>query len=129
MLSSDYFDQIYECKVYLIEPGKAYVDSQDSETIAQQAPQHKQERQSLPLRSIEENLTLFSEMRAGQHDEGTHVLRAKIDMSSPNMLMVSCHVSHSFKHHPYGHTGVSILCMIGLMANQIILRATQFMYA
>ena len=100
--ASDYFDQLYEWAVYLIESGKAYVDSQDSETIAQQKGTPTQAGKDSPyrMRSIEENLTLFSEMRAGQHDEGTHVLRAKIDMSSPNMLMRDPVMYRIlFKHH------------------------------
>ena len=100
--ASDYFDQLYEWAVYLIESGKAYVDSQDSETIAQQKGTPTQAGKDSPyrMRSIEENLTLFSEMRAGQHDEGTHVLRAKIDMASPNMLMRDPVMYRIlFKHH------------------------------
>ena len=100
--ASDYFDQLYEWAVYLIESGKAYVDSQDSETIAQQKGTPTQAGKDSPyrMRSIEENLTLFSEMKAGQHDEGTHVLRAKIDMASPNMLMRDPVMYRIlFKHH------------------------------
>ena len=100
--ASDYFDQLYEWAVYLIESGKAYVDSQDSETIAQQKGTPTQAGKDSPYRtrSIEENLTLFSEMKAGQHDEGTHVLRAKIDMASPNMLMRDPVMYRIlFKHH------------------------------
>ena len=86
----------------MIESGKAYVDSQDSETIAQQKGTPTQAGKDSPyrMRSIEENLTLFSEMKAGQHDEGTHVLRAKIDMASPNMLMRDPVMYRIlFKHH------------------------------
>lgn len=100
--ASDYFDQLYDWAVYLIESGKAYVDSQDSETIAQQKGTPTQAGKDSPYRtrSIEENLTLFSEMKAGQHDEGTHVLRAKIDMASPNMLMRDPVMYRIlFKHH------------------------------
>ena len=100
--ASDYFDQLYEWAVYLIESGKAYVDSQDSETIAQQKGTPTQAGKDSPyrMRSIEENLTLFSEMKAGKHDEGTHVLRAKIDMASPNMLMRDPVMYRIlFKHH------------------------------
>lgn len=100
--ASDYFDQLYQWAVYLIESGKAYVDSQDSETIAQQKGTPTQAGIDSPYRSrsIEENLTLFSEMRAGKHEEGTHVLRAKIDMASPNMLMRDPVMYRIlFKHH------------------------------
>ena len=100
--ASDYFDQLYHWSVYLIESGKAYVDSQDSETIAQQKGTPTQAGIDSPYRSrsIEENLTLFSEMKAGKHEEGTHVLRAKIDMASPNMLMRDPVMYRIlFKHH------------------------------
>ena len=100
--ASDYFDQLYHWAVYLIESGKAYVDSQDSETIAQQKGTPTQAGIDSPYRSrsIEENLTLFSEMKAGKHEEGTHVLRAKIDMASPNMLMRDPVMYRIlFKHH------------------------------
>ena len=100
--ASDYFDQLYKWAVYLIESGKAYVDSQDSETIAQQKGTPTQAGIDSPYRSrsIEENLTLFSEMKAGKHEEGTHVLRAKIDMASPNMLMRDPVMYRIlFKHH------------------------------
>lgn len=100
--ASDYFDQLYQWAVYLIESGKAYVDSQDSETIAQQKGTPTQAGIDSPYRSrsIEENLTLFSEMKAGKHEEGTHVLRAKIDMASPNMLMRDPVMYRIlFKHH------------------------------
>lgn len=100
--ASDYFDQLYHWAVYFIESGKAYVDSQDSETIAQQKGTPTQAGIDSPYRSrsIEENLTLFSEMKAGKHEEGTHVLRAKIDMASPNMLMRDPVMYRIlFKHH------------------------------
>ncbi len=87
--ASDYFPQLYDWAIYLIKEGKAYIDSQDSETIAKQKGTPTQEGEHSPFRnrSIEENLRLFEEMKAGKHEEGAHVLRAKIDMSSPNMLL------------------------------------------
>lgn len=87
--SSDYFEILYNWAVILIKDGKAYVDSQSSEAIALQKGTPTQAGQSSPFRerTIEENLQLFLEMKAGKHAEGTHVLRAKIDMSHPNMLM------------------------------------------
>ena len=100
--ASDYFDQLYQWAIYLIESGKAYVDSQDTETIAQQKGTPTQAGTDSPYRSrsIGENLTLFSEMKSGQHKEGTHVLRAKIDMASPNMLLRDPVMYRIlFKHH------------------------------
>ena len=73
----------------LIEKGLAYVDSQSAEAIALQKGTPTEAGTSSPFRdrTVEENLQLFREMKAGDHAEGTHVLRAKIDMSSSNMLM------------------------------------------
>lgn len=87
--ASDYFDQLYEWAEYLIAAGKAYVDSQDSMTIADQKGSPTTPGTDSPFRSrsVEQNLSLFREMKAGKHSEGTHVLRAKIDMASSNMLM------------------------------------------
>ncbi|MGA0829365.1 MAG: glutamine--tRNA ligase/YqeY domain fusion protein, partial [Flavobacteriaceae bacterium] len=87
--ASDYFDQLYEWAELLIEKGLAYVDSQSAEAIALQKGTPTEAGTSSPFRdrTVEENLQLFREMKAGDHAEGTHVLRAKIDMSSSNMLM------------------------------------------
>ncbi len=87
--SSDYFQQLYNWAVELIKKGKAYVDSQSSEVIAKQKGTPIEPGVAGPYRnrSVEENLRLFQEMKDGKHEEGTHILRAKIDMTSPNMLM------------------------------------------
>ena len=87
--ASDYFDQLYDWAQELIFRGLAYVDSQDSETIASQKGTPTSAGINSPFRDrpIEENQQLFAEMKAGKHKEGTHVLRAKIDMSAPNMLL------------------------------------------
>jgi glutaminyl-tRNA synthetase len=87
--ASDYFDQLYSWALLLIEKNLAYVDSQSSEEIAQQKGTPTQAGTDSPFRnrSIGENKQLFEEMKAGQHPEGVHVLRAKIDMASPNMLL------------------------------------------
>ena len=87
--ASDYFDQLYRWALYLIEKGVAYVDSQDSASIAAQKGTPTQSGTESPYRnrSIKENRTLFEEMKAGEHKQGSHVLRAKIDMSAPNMLL------------------------------------------
>ncbi|WGH74719.1 glutamine--tRNA ligase/YqeY domain fusion protein [Tenacibaculum tangerinum] len=87
--SSDYFQQLYDWAVLLIKDGKAYVDSQTSEAMAIQKGTPTQPGVASPYRdrSIAENLDLFTRMKNGEFDEGAHVLRAKIDMTSPNMLM------------------------------------------
>ena len=87
--ASDYFENLYNWAVYLIKNSKAYVDSQDSEKIAEQkgTPYIKGRNSPFRDRGIEENIKLFNNMKNGEYKEGEHVLRAKIDMSSPNMLM------------------------------------------
>ena len=87
--SSDYFQQLYDWAVLLIKDGKAYVDSQSSEEMRAQKGTPTQVGINSPFRtrSVEENLQLFQEMKAGKHEEGTHTLRAKIDMENPNMLL------------------------------------------
>ncbi|WP_299363677.1 glutamine--tRNA ligase/YqeY domain fusion protein [Winogradskyella sp.] len=89
LYSSDYFDELYNWAVRLIKDGKAYVDSQSSEAMAEQKGTPTQPGTNSPFRnrSIEENLDLFQRMKAGEFPAGTHVLRAKIDMEDPNMLM------------------------------------------
>ncbi len=87
--ASDYFQQLYDWAVELIKNGKAYVDSQSAEVIATQKGTPTQDGENSPFRdrTVEENLALFSEMKEGKYKEGEHVLRAKIDMTSSNMLM------------------------------------------
>ena len=89
LFSSDYFQQLYDWAMYLIKEGKAYVDSQSSEAMAEQKGTPTQPGVDGPYRnrSIEENLDLFERMKAGEFDEGEHILRAKIDMQHTNMLM------------------------------------------
>ena len=87
--ASDYFEELYNWALALIDRDLAYVDSQTSEAIAAQKGTPTEAGTESPYRnrSIAENKQLFEEMRAGKHAEGTHVLRAKIDMAAPNMLM------------------------------------------
>ncbi len=87
--TSDYFEQLYVWALELIKKGKAYIDSQTSEQMASQkgTPTSIGTHSPFRDRSIEENLQLFDEMKRGLHPEGSHVLRAKIDMTHPNMLM------------------------------------------
>jgi glutaminyl-tRNA synthetase len=87
--ASDYFTQLFDWSKELIKKGLAYVDSQSSEEISNQKGTPTQAGTPSPFRnrSIEENLILFQEMKEAKHPEGAHVLRAKIDMASPNMLL------------------------------------------
>ncbi|CAM3843551.1 glutamine--tRNA ligase/YqeY domain fusion protein [Flavobacterium branchiophilum] len=87
--ASDYFQQLYDWAVLLIQKGKAYIDSQSAEEIASQKGTPTQPGTDSPFRnrSVDDNLTLFEAMKRGDFPEGSHVLRAKIDMSSSNMLM------------------------------------------
>ena len=100
--ASDYFQQLYDWAMELIKKGKAYVDSQTSEAMAQQKGTPTQAGTESPYRnrSVEENLDLFERMKNGEFEEGTHILRAKIDMASPNMIMrdpIMYRILH--KHH------------------------------
>lgn len=108
LYSSDYFQQLYDWAVKLIKEGKAYVDSQSSEAMAEQKGTPTQPGVEGPYRnrSIEENLELFERMKNGEFEEGTHVLRAKIDMQHPNMLMRDPLMYRILKksHHRTGNT-------------------------
>jgi glutaminyl-tRNA synthetase len=100
--ASDYFQQLYDWTVDFIKQGKAYVDSQTSEEMAQQKGTPSTFGTDSPYRnrSIEENLALFERMKNGEFPEGAHILRAKIDMKSTNMLMrdpIMYRILH--KHH------------------------------
>jgi glutaminyl-tRNA synthetase len=104
--ASDYFEQMYEYAVQLIKKGKAYVDDLDTETMREYRGTVTQPGKESPFRnrSIEENLDLFERMRKGEFKEGEKVLRAKIDMSSPNMLLrdpVMYRIIHA-SHHRTG---------------------------
>lgn len=104
--ASDYFDQIYGFAVKLIEKGLAYVDDSTSEEIAEQkgTPTTPGRRNQYADRSVEENLRLFEEMRAGNYKDGEKVLRAKIDMASPNMHMRDP-IIYRIKHAHHHRTG------------------------
>ncbi len=102
LYASDYFQQLYDWAVEFIKKGKAYVDSQTSEEMAAQKGTPTTEGVDSPYRnrSVEENLDLFERMKNGEFEEGSHILRAKIDMKSTNMLMrdpIMYRILH--KHH------------------------------
>ena len=85
--ASDYFEEIHNCAIELIEDGNAYVDSQTAEEIKNTRGTLNEPGTDSPYRSrsVAENIGLFERMRAGEFDNGENVLRAKIDMSSPNI--------------------------------------------
>jgi glutaminyl-tRNA synthetase len=87
--ASDYFQELYDWAVQMIKDGKAYVDSQSSEEMAAQKGTPTEPGVDGPYRnrSVEENLALFEGMKNGEYGEGEHILRAKINMQSNNMLM------------------------------------------
>ena len=87
--ASDYFDQMYDCAIWLIEKGKAYVCDLSAEEIRAYRGTLTEAGKDSPYRdrTVEENLRLFEEMRSGAYQDGEKVLRAKIDMASPNINM------------------------------------------
>jgi glutaminyl-tRNA synthetase len=106
LYASDYFEQLYGYAVKLIEKSLAYVDDSTSEEIAQMKGTPTQPGVDSPYRArtVEENLRLFSEMRAGKYKDGEKVLRARADMASPNMLMRDP-VIYRIKHAHHHRTG------------------------
>jgi len=104
--ASDYFDQLYAFAVQLINKGLAYVDDSSSEEIAALKGTPTEPGKDSPYRnrSIEENLLLFTEMKAGKYKDGEKVLRAKIDMAADNMLMRDP-IIYRIKHAHHHRTG------------------------
>ncbi|BDB30260.1 MULTISPECIES: glutamine--tRNA ligase/YqeY domain fusion protein [Cupriavidus] len=104
--ASDYFDQLYAFAETLIERGVAYVDSQSAEQIAANRGNFSEPGKPSPYRdrSVEENLQLFRDMRAGKYQDGEHVLRAKIDMAAPNVVMRDP-VLYRIRHARHYRTG------------------------
>ena len=107
LYASDYFEQLYRFAVTLISKGLAYVDDSSPEEIAQQKGTPVQagiENDFRKNRTVQENLQLFADMRAGKYADGTKVLRAKVDMSSPNMHMRDP-IIYRIKHAHHHRTG------------------------
>ena len=105
--ASDYFDQLYEWAIQLIKAGKAYVDSMSADKIREFRGTLTMPGKDSPYRNrdIVENLDLFQKMRNGEFEDGSHVLRAKIDMASPNLNMrdpVMYRIIHA-SHHRTGN--------------------------
>ena len=108
--ASDYFEKLYDFAVNLIKEGKAYVDDQDAETISSQkgVPTRPGAESPFRNRTIDQNIDLFNRMKEGEFEEGSKVLRAKIDMASPNMHMRDPILYRILKtpHHRTGNTWV-----------------------
>ncbi len=104
--ASDYYERLYQYALELIRKGKAYVCGLSADQIREYRGTLTQPGKESPYRnrSVEENLNLFERMRAGEFDEGAHVLRAKIDMSSPNVVMRDP-VIFRIKKEPHYRTG------------------------
>jgi glutaminyl-tRNA synthetase len=104
--ASDYFDQLYEYAVQLIKKGKAYVCSLSPEEIKEYRGTLTEPGKDSPYRSrpLEENLDLFERMRAGEFEDGSHILRAKIDMASPNLNMRDPAI-YRIRRMPHHRTG------------------------
>ena len=105
--ASDYFDQLYEWALQLIKAGKAYVDDLSADEIREYRGTLTKPGKESPYRnrSVEENISLFERMRAGEFPDGSRTLRAKIDMSSPNLNMrdpVMYRILHA-EHHRTGN--------------------------
>ena len=104
--ASDYFEKLYQYAVELIKAGKAYVDSLSADEIRDFRGTLTEPGRNSPFRtrSVAENLDLFGRMRAGEFKDGAHVLRAKIDMASPNLLMRDPTI-YRIRHTPHYRTG------------------------
>lgn len=106
LYASDYFDQLYRFAIQLIEAGLAYVDDSTPEEIASMkgTPTTPGVNSPFKKRTIEENLQLFEQMKNGVHPDGSRVLRANVDMASPNMLMRDP-IIYRIKREPHHRTG------------------------
>ena len=104
--ASDYFEQLYDYAVQLIQKGKAYVCSLSADEIRQYRGTLTEPGKESPYRNrpVEENLDLFARMRSGEFPDGAHVLRAKIDMASPNMVMRDPAI-YRIRHASHHRTG------------------------
>jgi len=104
--ASDYFDRMHDCALSLIRAGKAYVDSQSAEEMRANRGTLTEAGKNSPYRerSVEENLDLFARMRAGEFAEGTHILRAKVDMASPNINLRDPAI-YRIRHATHHRTG------------------------
>ena len=104
--ASDYFDRMHDCAISLIQAGKAYVDSQSAEEMRANRGTLTEAGKDSPYRnrSVAENLDLFARMRAGEFAEGTHILRARVDMASPNINLRDPAI-YRIRHATHHRTG------------------------
>ncbi|MEL6194841.1 MAG: glutamine--tRNA ligase/YqeY domain fusion protein [Bacteroidota bacterium] len=104
--ASDYFQQLYDFAVYLVKEGKAYVDDSSLEEIRRMRGTATTPGEESPYRnrSVEENLDLLERMRKGEFEEGSRILRAKIDMANPNMQLRDP-IMYRILHHEHHRTG------------------------
>lgn len=125
--ASNYFDQMYEAAVKLIKKGKAYVSDLSAEQIREYRGSLTEPGKEDPgsVRSVEENLALFEDMKAGKYEDGSKVLRARIDMASPNINMrdpVIYRVAH-MSHQNTGDNGAFTRCTILHILSRMPLKA------
>lgn len=130
--ASDYFDVMYECAEKLIKEGKAYVCDLSAEEIRLSRGSLTEPGKESPYRdrSPEENLNLFRRMKAGEFDDGEKVLRAKIDMASPNINMrdpVIYRVLHA-SHQNTGDNGAFIQCMTSRTLSKTPMKVSPIRY-
>ncbi len=107
LYSSDFFDMLYEWAIKLVKKGKAYVDDQSPEEVSKSRGSWNEPGKESPFRNrtVEENLELLERMKNGEFPDGSHVLRAKIDMAAPNMNMrdpIMYRIIHEPPHHRTG---------------------------
>ena len=129
--ASDYFDEMYDCALDLIKKGKAYVCDLSADEIRAYRGTLKEPGKESPSRnrSVEENLKLFEEMREGKYADGEKVLRAKIDMASPNMNMrdpVIYRIAHISHHNT---NGAFIRCTTSLILSRMLSRGSLILSA
>ena len=128
--ASDYFQQLWDFAIQLIKEGKAYIDEQTSEQIASQKGTPTQPGTNSPYRDrpIEENLELFHKMNSGELEEGSMVLRAKIDMANPNMHFrdQSSTASSRLRTTARVTSGKPTRCMTLHMAERLLRRCHSF---
>ena len=132
LYASNYFDQLYGFAIELIKAGKAYVDDSSLEEIRRMrgVPTSPGEESPFRNRSAKENIDLFERMNAGEFEEGSRVLRAKIDMTSPNMHMRDplCIAFCTNITFAQVINGIFIPCMTGLMDKVMLLKALHILF-
>ena len=131
--ASDYFDQLYTFACELIKQEKAYIDSSSAEEMREMRGTLTEPGVESPYRNrtVEENLNLFERMKAGEFEDGTHVLRAKIDMSSGNINMrdPTLYRIRNVEHVKTGTPGPSIQCTTTRIVFRMLLKTSRILCA